>query len=187
MGHQSLVQRWLGGDGSLNLIECPVGFDHSGITHLATHPKLQKILSPYLHPDFPECGNAPNTQKSYSLTLWWHLGLHNISLEQSLVFKTPAFAGQTNQWVKALSLTVSLNWGKLPKCTIKEFIWTFLWPDEWLVTSFRFHDLTHWKSLGSKEQIKLTFLRLFDNLLSKYLIFKTIYGRKWLFLFICKN
>ena len=78
---ESLVQRWLGGDGSLNLIECPVGFDRSGITHLATHPKLQKILSPYLHPDFPKCGNSPNTQNSYSLTLWWHLGLHNISLD----------------------------------------------------------------------------------------------------------
>ena len=31
----------------LHLIQCPVGFDHNAITHLATHPKLKKTLSPY--------------------------------------------------------------------------------------------------------------------------------------------
>ena len=46
-----------------------MGFDHNAITHLATHVKLQKILSPELHPIFTKCGNAPNTQNSYSLTI----------------------------------------------------------------------------------------------------------------------
>ena len=58
-----------------------VGVDHNGITHLATHPKSQKILSSDLHSDFLKCGNAPNTQNSYSLPLWWPLGLYNTSLD----------------------------------------------------------------------------------------------------------
>ena len=36
---------------------------------------------------------------------------------QSLVFKTLAFADQSNKWVKVISSTVSLNWGKCPKYT----------------------------------------------------------------------
>ena len=67
------IKFWSKGDlegvGSLLLIEYPVGFDHNDLTHLPTHPKLQKILSPDLHPIFPKCGNALNTQNSYSLTL----------------------------------------------------------------------------------------------------------------------
>ena len=55
------------GVGSLHLIEFSVSFDHNAITHLATHPKFQKILSPDLHPIFTKCGNPPNTQNSYSL------------------------------------------------------------------------------------------------------------------------
>ena len=55
------------GVGYLHLIEFPVSFDQNAITHLATHPKFQKILSPDLHPIFTKCGNAPNTQNSYSL------------------------------------------------------------------------------------------------------------------------
>ena len=35
--------------------------------------------------------------------------------------------------------------------------------------------------LGSKEKMKVTFLRLFDNPPSKYLIFKKIYCMQWLF------
>ena len=58
----------------------PSGLWYNGRTNLATHPKLQKILSPDLHPDFPKCGNAPNTQNSYSLTLQRPLGSH-ISLD----------------------------------------------------------------------------------------------------------
>ena len=58
----------------------PSGLWYNGRTNLATHPKLQKILSPDLHPDFPKCGNAPNTQNSYSLTLKRPLGSH-ISLD----------------------------------------------------------------------------------------------------------
>ena len=69
---------------SLHLIECPLSFDHNAITHLATHPKLQKILSQDLHPVLQKCGNAPNAQKSYSLKLWWPLGLHNTSLDVKL-------------------------------------------------------------------------------------------------------
>ena len=78
--YQFLVHRWLGEVGSLHLIECPVGFDHKDITHLATHSKLQKILSPDLYPDFPKFGDAPNNQNSYSLTLWQPLGLYNTLL-----------------------------------------------------------------------------------------------------------
>ena len=48
---------------------CPVGFDRNAITHLAIHPKLQRILSPGLHLVFPKCGNGPNTQNIFSLTL----------------------------------------------------------------------------------------------------------------------
>ena len=40
--------------------------------------------------------------------------------------------------------------------------------------------------MGSKEKIKLTFLRLFDNPLSKYLIFKRISCMQWLFWVITK-
>ena len=80
-GYLFLAQRWLGGFGSLHLIHCPVDFNHNAITHLATHPKLQKIVSPDMHPVSPKCGNSPNTQNSYSLILWWPLGLHNISLD----------------------------------------------------------------------------------------------------------
>ena len=69
LGYQLLVQRWIRGVGSLHLIECPVVFDCNGITQLAIHLKLQKILSPYLPLDSPKCGNAPNTPNSYSLTL----------------------------------------------------------------------------------------------------------------------
>ena len=36
---------------------------------------------------------------------------------QSLVFKTLAFADRSNQSVKALSLSISVNWGKCPKYT----------------------------------------------------------------------
>ena len=96
---QSLVQRWLGKVGSLHLTECPVGFDGNGITHLATRPKLQKILSPHLHPDFPKCGNAPNIQSSYSLTLWWPLGLHNISLDATFSVQNFSFCW----WIKSMS------------------------------------------------------------------------------------
>ena len=76
-----LAQRWLGGFGSLHLILCPVDFDHNAITHLATHPKLQKIVSPDMHPVFPNGENSPNTQNSCILILWWPLGLHNTSLD----------------------------------------------------------------------------------------------------------
>ena len=62
-----LVQRWLRGIGSLHQIECPLCFDHNGINHLVTHPKLQKIISPGLHPDFTKCRNAPSTQNSLYL------------------------------------------------------------------------------------------------------------------------
>ena len=66
------IKFWSKGDlegvGSLLLIECPVGFDHNDLTHLPTHPKLQKILSPDLH-----------------------------RLVKRLEFKTLAFADQSSQ------------------------------------------------------------------------------------------
>ena len=77
----------------------PSGFDGNGINHLATHPKLQKILSPHLHPDFPKCGNAPNTQNRYSLTLWWPLSLHNTSLDAK--FSVQKFS--LCWWIKPMS------------------------------------------------------------------------------------
>ena len=58
----------------------PCGFDHNAITHLATHSKFQKILSPDQQPVCSECRNVSNKQNSYSLTLWWPLQLHNTSL-----------------------------------------------------------------------------------------------------------
>ena len=49
---------------------------------------------------------------------------------------------------------------------------------------FVLHDLPSplaYSILGSKEKIKLTFLRVFDNLLLRYLIFKIIFCMQWLF------
>ena len=43
------------------------------------------------------------------------------------------------------------------------------------------------KLLGSKEKMKLPFLRLFDNHLSKYLAFKIISCMQWLFWAIYQN
>ena len=68
-GLSILAQKWLGGVRSLHVIECPVGFNHNAITHLATHLKLQEMLSPDLHPVFPKSGNISNIQSSSSLTL----------------------------------------------------------------------------------------------------------------------
>ena len=48
---------------------------------LSHSPNLLKKFSPDLHPDFPKCGIAPNTQSSYSLRLWWPSGLLNTSLD----------------------------------------------------------------------------------------------------------
>ena len=51
----------------------------------------------------------------------WHCGIFLACIKphwmQSLVFKTLAFADQSNQRVKVLGLTVSLNWGNCPKYT----------------------------------------------------------------------
>ena len=93
---------------SLHLIECPVGCDHNAITHLATHSIFQKILSPDMHTVFMKYGNAPNTQKSYSLTMWSPLRLYNTSLDAKFSF--------------SFGLTISLNWGKCPKYTKRSII-----------------------------------------------------------------
>ena len=65
MGYQFLAPKvdwdWLGGIGSLHVKKGQVGFDHNAITHLATHSKLQKIISTDLHPVYPKCGNAFNS------------------------------------------------------------------------------------------------------------------------------
>ena len=117
LGCQFLVHRWLGGVGGLHLTECPVGFDHTGVTHLATHSKLWKILSPNLHPVFQnvEMLSIPKT------VIAWHCnGLQAYIIlywMQSLMIKTLAFGDQSNQWVKVLRSAVSINWGKCPKYT----------------------------------------------------------------------
>ena len=54
-----LVQSWLEGIEPLHLNECPVSFDHNAINHVATHPKLQKIIFPGLHPVFTKCPQYP--------------------------------------------------------------------------------------------------------------------------------
>ena len=60
---------------ALQLTECPVGFDGNSITHL------------------------PNTQNSYSLTLWWSLGLHNTSLNAKFSVQNSSFCW----WIKSAS------------------------------------------------------------------------------------
>ena len=52
---------------------------------------------------------------------------------------------------------------------------------------FVFDNFIHEQELGSKEKMKLTFLRLFDNPLSIYLIFKRISFMQWLFCSIYQN
>ena len=59
--------------------------------HNTPNSKLHKILSPGLNPVFPKCGNAPNTQNRYSLTLWWPLACKIPPWMQNLGFKTLAF------------------------------------------------------------------------------------------------
>ena len=54
-------------------------------------------------------------------------------------------------------------------------------------TPFVFNNFVHSKRLGSKEKIKLNFLRLFGNPFSKYLIFKRISQVQWLFWVIQQN
>ena len=48
---------------------------------------------------------------------------------------------------------------------------------DWSVVSgpFYFYDLVHWMGFGSKEKIKVTFLRLFDNPLLEH-IFEIIFS-----------
>ena len=98
-----LVQRLLGGVGSLLLIRCPVGFDHNDITHLPTRSKLQKILSPDLHPVSPKCeiSPIPKTPPIPKTVIASHcIGLQVCiipHLMQSLVFKILVFVDQSNQ------------------------------------------------------------------------------------------
>ena len=58
---------------------------------LYTQRKLKKALSPDLHPVFEKCGNAPNTQNNYRLTLWWPLGLHNTSMDAKFTWQNFSF------------------------------------------------------------------------------------------------
>ena len=59
--YQFLPQTSLGGVESLHLIESPVVFDHSSITHVATHSKLQKISLPRLAPSFSKMWKCPQS------------------------------------------------------------------------------------------------------------------------------
>ena len=65
----------------------PSGLCHNRITHLGTQPKSHKLLAPDLPPDFLNYGNVPNTQNSYSLTLWCLFGLHKTSLDAKFSFQ----------------------------------------------------------------------------------------------------
>ena len=80
--------------------------------------KLHKILCPDLYPVFPKCGNAPNIQNSYSSTLWWHLGLHNTSLDAKFRVQNFSFL-LINLWLKVPGSTISLNLYKYPQYTKK--------------------------------------------------------------------
>ena len=79
-------------------------------------PKLQKLLYPDLNRVFPKCGDAPNTQNSYSFTLWLPLGLHNTSLDAKFRSQNFSFV-LIKQWLKVPGSTVFLNWGKCSKYT----------------------------------------------------------------------
>ena len=114
LGYQFLIQRWLGWVGSLHLIEFWVGVDHNGITHLATHPKLQKIL-PHTCTQIFENLEMPPIPKTVTAWHWWPLGLHNTSLDTGFSVHNFSFADQSNQPFQVLSSAVSLNWGKCPK------------------------------------------------------------------------
>ena len=58
---------------------------------------LYLVECPDLHPVFLKCGNARNTQNSYSLTLWWPLELNNTSLDAKFSVKNFSFADKSNQ------------------------------------------------------------------------------------------
>ena len=51
---------------------------HKPLAHSA---QIAENTLPRLAPRFSKMRKCPNTQKSYSLTLWWPLGLHNTSLD----------------------------------------------------------------------------------------------------------
>ena len=73
---------------------------------------------------------------------------------------------------------------------IMEFFWICF--VTWISTGqfqapFVFDNFVCWKGLGLKEKIKLPFLRLFDDPLSKYLTFKRISCMQWLFWVIYQN
>ena len=87
LGYLFLAQRCLGGVGSLQLIERPVGFDDNVMIHLATHPKLQKILSSDLHPIFTKSESTPKTVIPWDCGgLWAYLIECKILRFKTLVF-----------------------------------------------------------------------------------------------------
>ena len=100
---------------------------------------MQKILCPYLKPVFPKCGNASNTQKSYSLRLRWPLGLLNTSLDAK--FRVQNFSCLLiNQCLKVPGSTVSLNCGKCPnynkRCIIQLTFSLYAWVVPYLMQHF---------------------------------------------------
>ena len=114
MGYLCLAQTWLGGVGSLHLIECPVSSDQNAINHLANHSKLQKILSPDLHTVFTKCETAPNIRSTCSLTMWWPLGLHNTSLDAEFRVEKFSFCLQiksisSGTWVNSFLKTRQMH------------------------------------------------------------------------------
>ena len=85
--------------------------------------KLQKILSADLHPVFIKCVNAQNTQKNYSLALWWPFGLQNALLDAKFRAQNFSFFWEIDSIVQVLGSKIFLKWGQRCKftkrCTIQ--------------------------------------------------------------------
>ena len=79
--------------------------------------KLQKILSADLHPVFIKCVNAQNTQKNYSLALWWPFGLQNALLDAKFRAQNFSFFWEIDSIVQVLGSKIFLKWGQCSKFT----------------------------------------------------------------------
>ena len=62
---------------------------HNPLSH---SPQIVKNILPRLASRFSKMWKCPNTQNSYSLTLWWPLSLHNTSLDAKFIFQNFSFS-----------------------------------------------------------------------------------------------
>ena len=86
---------------------------HKPLSH---RPQIAEHTLPRLAPRFSKMWKCP--QYSKKVIAWHGCGLSACIIPhwmQGLVFKTLAFAVQSNQWVKELSLIGFLNWDKCAK------------------------------------------------------------------------